>query len=337
MKIRRIGVAAVAAAALVSLAACSSATSGASGSQGGDGELIKVRVQSQNSIAAEPLYLGIEQGFFEDEGLDVEVVELPDIAAATAALQAGQLELAFVPTISALTMARQNVPITMVAAADGLNPAAADAPLDEQRNYTSAGVFASAGSGITDLTGLAGAKIAVPELKGQPDGTITSVLQEAGVATDQIEWINLGFVPALEALRSDQIDAAFLVSPFSLEAEAAGLPRIMNPSVSFFPGGSASTSWTAAKTWAEGNPDVVERFQRGMATSSAWANEHLDEVKQHVIDRAELKLTPADMPQSYWPQAIDPEQLQEVDQKLVDIGFFDAPLDVTTILTAPAE
>ncbi|SJN09043.1 putative extracellular solute-binding protein [Leucobacter sp. 7(1)] len=334
MKIRKFVMGGLAAAAALTLAACSS-TAPAEESAAGD-KPVTIRVQAQNSIAAEPLYMGIEEGFFADEGLNVEVVDLPDIAAATAALQAGKLELAFVPTISALQMARQNVPITLIAASDGINPDAQDASREEQRDFTSVGVYTSPGSGITDLQGLAGAKIAVPELKGQPDGTITSVLHEAGVETDDIEWMNLGFVPALEALKSDQIDAAFLVSPFSLEADAAGMARVMNPSVEFFPRGSATTGWAASTSWATDNPEAVAAFQRGIAKSAGWASDNLDKAKQHVIDRAGLKLTPAEMPQSYWPSEIDPEQLAEVDQKLVDIGFFDAPIDVSEVLTASA-
>lgn len=335
MKIRKLGLLGLAAVAAISLAACSSGSPTSGGDANTDGP-ITLRVQSQASIAAEPMYMGIEKGFFTDEGLEVKVEEIPDLPAAVAALQAGKLDFAFVPTISALTMTRQNVPLTLVTAADGINPAAADAPRDEQRNFTSAGVYASKASGIHELKDFAGKKIAVPELKGQPDGTITSVLHEAGVDTSGIEWIKLGFQPALDALKADQIDAAFLVSPFTIEADNSGLERVMNPSVEFFPKGSATTSWAANSDWAKKNPETVAKFQRAMAKASAWANDNIDEVKQHAIDRAGLKLTPAEMPQSYWPESIDPKQLQEVDDKLTAIKFFDSSIDVTTLLAAPA-
>ena len=332
MKIRQLGFLALVATGTVALAACSSG--GAAAPKASDGP-ITIRIQSQASIAAEPMYMAIEKGFFTEQGLDVKVTELPDLPAATAALQAGKLDLAFVPTISALQMARQNVPITMIAPSDGINPKAADAPLAEQRNYTSAGVYTSKGSGATDLKGLAGKKIAVPELKGQPDGTITSVLQKAGVDTTKIEWIKLGFQPAVDALKSDQIDAAFLVSPFSIQADGLGLARVMNPSAAFFPKGSATTSWAGNSAWVKKNPDAVSKFQKAMKKASDWANAHLDEVKQHAITRTGLKVKPADMPQSYWPAAIDPAQLTEVDHSLVSIGFFPKAVDVKKIL-APA-
>ncbi|QIM17867.1 ABC transporter substrate-binding protein [Leucobacter coleopterorum] len=332
MKIRKLGLVGIAATSVIVLAACSAGTpsGGTDGTSGG--EAIKLRVQAHASIAAEPLYTGIEQGFFEDEGLDIEVVEMPDLSSATAALQANKLDLAFVPTISALQMTRKNLPITLVAPSDGINPEAAEAPREKQRDYTSVGVYTSKASGITDLKGLAGATIAAPELKGQPDGTITSVLQEAGVATDGVEWLSLGFVPALEALKNDQVDAAFLVSPFSIEADDAGLTRVMNPSVEFFPPGTATSSWAASANWAKENTEAVARFQRASAKSSEWANKNLEKVQQHAIDRAGLKLSVADMPKSFWPETIDAKKYQTVDQKLVDIGFFDDPIDVKTIL-----
>lgn len=338
MKIKKFAVAGIAALAALTLAACSGAPA-ANNSGSGNGDTpavegtIKLRVQSQASIASEPLYLGIEQGFFEEEGLEIEVVELPDVTAAIAALQAGKLELAFTPTMTVLQTARQNIPITMIAPSDGINPLAAEASIEEARNYTSVGVYVSKGSGITDIEGLAGASIAVPELKGQPDGTITSVLHENGIETDGIEWLNLGFVPAVAALKDDQIDAAFLVSPFSMEADAAGLLRVMNPSVEFFPKGSATTAWTASQSWAENNPEAVARFQRAIKKSAAWTNDNLDKAKQHVIDRSGVKISIEDMPQSWWPETLDPVQLQEVNDKLEAIGFYTTPLDVTTILT----
>lgn len=330
MKIHKFLFAGVAAVSIAALSACSSNAPVAEG-EGAEGP-ITIRVQSQPSISSEPMYMGIEKGFFTEEGCEVEVVELPDIVAATAALQAGKLELAFIPTISGLQMARQNIPITMIAASDGINPLAFDAPMEEKRNYTGVGIYASLGSGIETYADLAGKTIAVPELKGQPDGTIISVLQDEGIDTSGIEWLKLGFQPALDALKADQIDAAFLVSPFWSEAEAVGMKRIMSPSAVFFPQGAATTAWTGNSEWVKNNPEAVACFQRGIARSAEYANANLQETKEHVIDRTGLKVDPSDLPEVFFPQNIDPDQLAEIDKKLVSIGFFDEPIDVTTIL-----
>lgn len=338
MKIRKFGLAALAAVAAVTLASCSSQAS--SGDSGGEqpaaDEVIKLRVQSQASIAAEPLFIGMEEGFFEEEGLEIEIVDIPDAATAFSALQSNQLDLAFAPTISVLQASRQNMPLVMVAPSDGLNPDSAGLPVDEARNFTSSGVYVSKVSGITDIAGLAGASIAVPELKSQPDGTITSVLHEAGIETDDIQWQNLGFVPAVAALKDGTLDAAFLVSPYTIEADQAGLKRVMNPSVEFFPPGSATTAWVGTQSWVDGNSEAVARFQRAIAKSAAWANENLTATQEHVIARADLTITPADMPKSYWPTEFKMDDLKTVDQKLVDIGFFDGPADLEKLVAPNA-
>nr|WP_274964043.1 ABC transporter substrate-binding protein [Bifidobacterium tibiigranuli] len=332
--IRRIFITAIAAAASISLAACGGSSSSSASSSGT--KTVTIRVQSESSIAAEPLYLGVEHGFFKAEGLDVKIVDLPDVSSAIAATQSGNLELAFDTTIGVLQSARQGIKLTMVAPSDGINPKAADAPLDQQRNYTSVGVYTSKGSGITDMKGLKNATIAVPQLKAQPDATITSVLHEAGVDTKGIKWLSLGFVPALTALKSNQVDAAFLASPFTLQADQAGLKRVMNPSAVFFPKGSATSAWVASQSWAKKNPDTVKRFQRAIAKSAQYANDHIDEAKAHVIKRTGSKVDPKDMPHSYWPSTIDKGQLTQVDQKLVDIGFFPKPINTSTLITPPA-
>lgn len=336
MKHKKFGLAALAAISVFALAACSGGANSAGKDQPGDDEVIKIRIQGQPSIAAEPMYIALEEGYFEEEGLEVEVVDLPDAAAAFAALQAGQLELGFSPTIGVLQAARQNLPLVLVAPSDGLNPDSEGLPVDEAKNFTSSGVYVSAESGITDISGLAGASIAVPELKSQPDATITSVLQEAGHKTDGIEWLNLSFVPALDALKNGTLDAAFLVSPYTLEADGAGLKRVMNPSVEFFPAGSATSAWVGTQKWATENPVAVERFQRALAKAAESANENLTQTKEHAIARSSLTVKPEDMPQSYWPSTFDQAQLADVDKKLMNIGFFDQPLDINTVLIPSA-
>lgn len=336
MKYRKFGLAALAAVSALALAACSGGGSAPAQDQPADDEVIKIRIQGQPSIAAEPMYLAMENGFFEEEGLEVEVVDLPDAAAAFAALQAGQLELAFSPTIGVLQAARQNLPLVMVAPSDGLNPSSEGVSVDEGRDFTSVGVYVSKASGITDIAGLSDASIAVPELKSQPDATITSVLHEAGHETDSIEWLNLSFVPALDALKNGTLDAAFLVSPYTIEADEAGLTRVMNPSIEFFPPGTATSAWIGTQKWTEENPVAVERFQRAIAKAAAHANDNLTETKEHAIERSGLTVAPEDMPQSYWPTAFDAAQFAEVDEKLVDIGFFEGPIDIDALIAKSA-
>jgi ABC-type nitrate/sulfonate/bicarbonate transport system substrate-binding protein len=318
-----IGFSALAGAAIFALAGCApSAAPDASA----DGP-VTVRVQAQESLATEALYVGVEQGFFEDEGINIEFVDVPDTAAAFAALQSGNLEFAFSPEIGTLQAIRQGLPVSMVAPVDGINPATETAAPEDVRKYTASGVYVSKQSGITDLEGLAGATIAVPILKSQPDATISSVLLQNDVDTSDIEWLTLDFVSAVAALEEGQVDAAFLTTPFTAQADAAGLQRIMNPSVEFFQRGGV-TAWTAAQSWVDENPETVTAFQRAVATTAEYANDNLVEIKESVIEHAGMELTPEDLSDSFWPESIEVADVQRIDDLLVDSGFFDDGIDV---------
>jgi ABC-type nitrate/sulfonate/bicarbonate transport system substrate-binding protein len=312
-------------AAALALAGCAGPETSAS--TDGPTELTTIRVQSQQALASEALYVGVDQGFFEDEGLKVEFVDVPDTSAAFAALQSGSLEFAFSPEIGTLQAVRQGLDLSMVAPVDGINPATETAAPDEVRKYTASGVYVSKESGITDLEGLAGATIAVPILKSQPDATITSVLLEGGIETDDIKWLTLDFVSAVAALKDGQVDAAFLTTPFTAEADAAGLLRIMNPSVEFFKKGGV-TAWTASGAWVDNNPDTVAAFQRAVKTTADYANANLTEIKESVIIHAGMDLKPEDLSDSFWPTSVVPAEVQRIDDLLVESGFFDSGIDV---------
>ena len=46
-----------------------------------------------------------------------------------------------------------------------------------------------------------------------------------------------------------------------------------------------------------------------MQKASAWSNDNIDVMKEHVIERTGLQITAADMPNSYWPLTFDPAQI----------------------------
>ncbi len=334
MKIRTLGLLGLAVTIAASLTACSSNAPAAAG--GGPtpstSKPVTVRVQAQSSISAEPLYVGIEKGFFKEEGLNVEMVDMPDISAATAALDSGKLELEFAPIISAMTAVKNGAQLTIVSAADGINPAGKNAPEAEKRNYTSSGVYAGKDSGITSIKDLEGKTVGVPEIKGLPDGTISSLMLDAGKDPSKVQFIKSDFVSSLEGLKSGKLDAAFLVNPFSIAADQAGLLRILNPTIEFFPAGFSSATWTGSTKWVTDNPQVVQAFQRAMVKSATYANKNLDEIKAHVITRAGLKLTPQQLPQSYFPTTVDAKALDGIKKKLIKSGFYDEDFDTRTIV-----
>ncbi|MFT4306032.1 MAG: ABC transporter substrate-binding protein [Microbacterium sp.] len=320
---------AVAISATLPLAGCSGDTS-AESTADADG-LTTVTVQTTQVVSGQGLVMGDEQGYFEDEGLSLEYVDVADTAAAVAAVQSGTLDFGFSPFVSVLQMASQGLDVQIVAPGDGYEIGQVVETDEEAAAIDATAVYASAGSGITSAEDLAGKTIAVPALSSQADATITSVLQDMGVDTSGINWVKLDFTSALSSLESDQIDAAFLVSPYTVQAENAGLVHVLSPGVRFFEEGAVS-GWFTSTSFAEENPEIIEAFQEAVAEGAAWANANPTEAVQEVIDRTGLDVTPDELPVPYWPETIRTEDIERMQEKLIAVGLYDDPVDLSTLI-----
>lgn len=317
----------VVAAGVLALAACTSAPG--SSPSGGDGGLTTLTVATIGLVSDGALILGQEQGFFEEEGIALETSVVANPPAGLAAAQSGQVDVAYAPSIPLLNALSSGVPLKVIAPADGYVDGAADA--EDPASVDDTGLYASAESGITAVADLEGATIAVPARKAQLEVVISDALDRAGVDPGSVEWVVLDFTSAVAALTSGTVDAAGLVSPFTAEAEAAGAAFITAPSVGFFEEGSVGL-WTAGKSTITAKADAIAAFQRAVAKSNAYANEHPEDAIQAGIDATESTLSVDDVKLPFWPAEVAPIDLDRVNEKLVALGFLPAPVDLEGVV-----
>lgn len=323
----------VAAAGVLALAACTSspADSGSGSGSGAGGELTTLKVATIGLVSDGALLLGQEQGFFEDEGLAIETSVVANPPAGLAAAQSGQVDIAYAPSIPLLNALASGVPLKVVAPADGYVDGAADA--EDPAEVDDTGLYASAASGITDVADLEGATIAIPARKAQLEVVITDALDRAGVDPSSVEWVVLDFTSAVAALKSGTVDAAGLVSPFTGEAAAAGATFVSAPSVGFFEEGAVGL-WTTGESTLSGKADAIAAFQRAIAKSNAYANEHPEDAIQAGIDATGSTLTVDEVKLPFWPAEVAPIDLERVNEKLGKLGFLPAPVDLEGVVVA---
>ncbi|MFS0911605.1 ABC transporter substrate-binding protein [Microbacterium sp. 179-I 3D2 NHS] len=320
----------IAARAVLALTACTSAP-GASDADAGGGGTTTLKVATIGLVSDGALLLGQEQGFFEDEGIVLETSVVANPPAGLAAAQGGQVDIAYAPSIPLLNALSGGVPLKVVAPADGYIDGAAES--DDPASLDDTGLYASAGSGISDVADLEGATIAVPARKAQLEVVITDALDRAGVDPGSIEWVVLDFTSAVAALQTGTVDAAGLVSPFTSEAGEAGATFVDAPSVGFFEEGAVGL-WTAGESTIAAKPDAIAAFQRAVAKSNAYANEHPEEAIQAGIDYTGSTLSVDDIKLPFWPAEVAPIDLQRVDDKLVDLGFLPAAVDLEGVVVS---
>ena len=317
-------------AAALMLSACASGGGGDAEGSGSGGGTTKLKVATIGLTSDGSLLTGVEQGFFEEEGIEIETSIVANPPAGLAAVQGGQVDIAYSPSIPLLNALSQGVPIKVIGAADGYPADASE--IDDPAAFDDTGLFAAAGSGVASVEDLKGKTIAIPARKAQLEVVIAGELEKAGIdPATGVKWVVLDFTSAVSALKSGKVDAAGLVSPFTTEAAAAGAEQISAPSVGFFETG-ATGLWTAGTATIEKKKDAIEAFQRAIVKSNEYATAHPEEAIQAGLDYTESKLTIDDVKVPVWPTEVRPEDLERPDEKMVALGFLAKPVDLDGVI-----
>lgn len=328
MKITRIGAAAVAAVAALGLAACSSGDAGgdAGNSAGADGGTQTLTVATVGLTSDAGLSLGIDQGYFESRGITVEMTVVANPPAALAAVQSGQVDIAYSPSIPFLNARSQGVPVQIVAAADGYPEGASTSGNPAEIDDT--GVVVNPASGITSVADLAGKTVSVPARNAQLEVTIAAAIKDAGGDPTAVNWVVLDFASAVEAVKSGTVDAAGLVNPFFSDAMAQGMTLVASPGLNFFKEGAVGL-WVTSEQTATDKADAIAGFRDAIYESNAYANDHQDEAKVRGKELTGVSVPAEELNDIYWPSVVTLDDVQQVNDRLVELGYLQAPVDLS--------
>lgn len=236
---------------------------------------------ARGAVTIENSILAYEKGFFEDEGLDVDlqVTGGGGGAATNSALIAGEMDIAATDAVTAVRAINENMPIVVVAGTKSANP--------DQPGEASDGLIVPAGSDITDWKDLRGKKIGVPELGGLPHLTVVAALEENGIPLDEVEFVPIPLDALTAAAANGQVDAIFTFSIYLLQAVEQGFTRIGTGVREFLPY-APQVVWVASRDYVEKNPVAVERFLSGLALGTEFGNENPDEVRRVYRENTEM-------------------------------------------------
>jgi NitT/TauT family transport system substrate-binding protein len=313
---------ALAAAISLGLTACGGGQS-STPAAGGDTTL-KVGTIGIGSDAA--IRLASDKGYFKEQGLNVEVSVIANPPAGIAAAQSGQLDLTYTPSIPFLNALSQNVPLKIVAAADGYKDGAADGA--DLMRVDDTGLLVPEGSPVTRPKDLEGKSVSVPARKAQLEVTVSKLVKDDGGDPAKVNWMVLDPSSALQSLNSGRVDAASLVSPFTSKAVSEGNRLLASPGVEFFKEGAIGL-WVAGANTVTSKQDQMKKFQEAIYKANAYANEHIDEAQQV---SAEITKTPLEVVKAgavnYWPESVRKADIERANQGLADLGFLKEPAEL---------
>jgi NitT/TauT family transport system substrate-binding protein len=289
--------AALAAAAML-LAGCGGGgDSGGSGEQsGGDKQeavTLKVGVIPIADVA--PLYLGMDKGFFKDEGLTIEPQLAEGGAAIVPAVLSGDDQIGFSNTTSLIIAGSKKLPVQIISQGVLAGTGAEDA-WD--------GVIVPKGSDIKALADLEGKTVAVNTLNNVSQVVVNTALKKAGADYTKVKYVEVPFPDMNAALEAGRVDAAFQVEPGYSGGLAAGSTSISNAYEEMAPNYTVAT-YFASKQYIAENRDVVDRFTRAMQKSLDYASANDAEVRaivgtytkipKAVLDKMHLPVWKADL------------------------------------------
>lgn len=230
-----------------------------------------------------PIYLGIEQGFFADEGIDLHVQTVTGGAEVVAQVMSGSVEVGFSNTPTLLSAAAEGLPIQIVAPAGG----APQAVQGDGENIEGAAMVRD-DSSIRRYADLGGRTVAVNGLGNVGDLALNAALERNGVDPTTVERLEMPFPEMLGALDAGRVDAALLATPFKTMAEQSGGYRAIGFPLYELRPELIYISYFVSGPWAEENEDVLERFLAALHDSMLYAADHEQETRETIGAFTEL-------------------------------------------------
>ena len=304
---------------VLAVAACGDDGGGASD----DGGPASVSVQDTAGVPSAFLEYGVEQGFFDDQRLDVEVTPSQGGATVVPAVVSGDSDIAGSNVVSVLLAQSKDIPIKIVAPGTFVRT-------DEQQDFSA--ILVPGDSDIRSPRDLEGKTLAVNTLENVAELTAKESLTKQGVDVSGIELAEVDFPDMNGALAQGRVDAAFQIEPFVSLGLKEGNRVIDRPYVGTKPGLQIGSYFTSEQFLAE-NADVVDRFRQGVADTAAAISEDPEAFREFLPKASEIPPPAAQkaiLPE--WKGENDPESLDLTAALMERYGVVEEKPDTTAAI-----
>lgn len=290
--------------------------------------LTQLTVLQIPTMDAAPLHLAVQQGFFEEQGLSVDVQLAEAGSAIVPSVVNQESPIGYANVVSDLQAIDQGLDIKLVANCCGT---AADPAVDTSGIYVLPdGEFAEAGD-------LDGANIAVNSVNNLGDLTIRATLEDYGVDTSTLEFTPMPYSDMPAALERGDVDAIWSVEPHKAISESRGFTLLASNFVEPFPEVTLGYYITSGQ-FAEQNPEVISAFQTALDEGNAYATENPDAAREVIVEELELDPELVDQAQlAVWAPGLDEDSVRVFAEEAVSQGLIEAEPDYESIFVRPTE
>jgi NitT/TauT family transport system substrate-binding protein len=243
-------------------------------------ELLPMKVAYLPLMDLLQLYIGLEKGFFEEEGLKVEPQIAQGGAVCQTLVESGSVDLgwtAIVPLSQAYVKGFDFIFVAPGSFSDSTN----------RRNV---GIIVRKDSPYQSFKDLAGKKIALLMLKAVPHLGILVAADFYGVDANTLKLVEIPLPSMVAALKEGAVDAAHIAEPFIAASEAEGITRLIF--TGYYPPEIADrimpAGWFAKRSSLEKNKEKLGRFLKAINRATDYINRNPDEMPAIVAKYTKL-------------------------------------------------
>jgi NitT/TauT family transport system substrate-binding protein len=267
--------------------------------------LVKVRVSTIPIIDTAPLAAAMAQGYFKEQGLDVDTTPTVGGAVGLPALAAGAIQIGYSNIVSIVLGAHQGLGFQMIAAGS----ASSDSPPN------TAGLFAKKGSNIRSGRDLEDKRVAVNTRNSINWLVVREWVQLTGGNPDRLTFLEVPFPNQSDAVRGNQIDAGFTVEPFLSAGVASGVTEIVGWPYDRIMKRVPISQFASTRTYIQQNPEVIERWVRAYNKGIDWVNQNQGSEEWLKLIAVHTRLTPDQIRNiaiPVWDKTVDPAAVEKI-------------------------
>jgi len=228
---------------------------------------------SSKTLGYSPLWVGAKRGFFEQQGLDVQLVLLRGVPMTLQALAAGSLQIG-----------TGGPEPYMEASERGLDFVITGGIVNDMAQVI------IAGKNYKTVEELRGGTFGANSLTSSTVTALKEALKQKGLEYPRdykLLIIAGGSASNLTALQSGQITATTVAVPLNYAAEELGfntLGRLLDTVPNF-----QAAAVVVRRSWAEKNRPVLVRFMKAMVQSHRWLHDNRDAAVEFLSKELQLK------------------------------------------------
>ncbi|MEX5297356.1 ABC transporter substrate-binding protein [Kocuria sp. CPCC 205292] len=293
---------------------------GSTGGGGGGEELQPLTIGVIPIAPSAPVQLALDEGIFEEHGLDVTIETAQGGAAMLPAVSGGSMDIGVGNPLSVILAEDQGLDMKILSGYSSSLP--------EGEDIT--GVAANRDAGIASWADLAGKRVAVNTVNGQGDLTIKEAVSQDGGDPDAVEFVEMPFQDMPAQLDRGEIDAAWVPEPFLTQLINGEQTELVGYNYQeTVPGLDTMVTFSSA-SFAEENPEVLENYDAAIEDALEFAQDNPERVRETLVSFLSMpEEVAADLRLEEFDAEVDRDELETLSELMLkyDVISNEANLD----------